>query len=401
MINIFLIPSWYPNKFYPLAGSFIKEQSIWISESKKVDFTVSIAEELFLTPWSFTKTVHSLFNYFFNSKIVEKQINNNYKEIYIQVLRWSKKILNGNFNSLYKAHKNNLIKTLKMKKIDIIHAHVAYPAGYIAYLLSREFNIPYIITEHMGPFPFKDLLKGNKPIREIEVAINNACEVVAVSESLKNDICRFYLKEPIIIPNFINEEIYKFSYQKNKKNKFIFLTVGSLISQKGIDLLIKSISRAKLKDDNIEFRIVGDGKEEKVLKMLANQYKIKNIKFLGRLSREKVREEFKNCDCFVLPSRHESFGIVYIEALAFGKPIIATKCGGPEMIVNDKVGLLIEKENIDELSKALIFMKNNIEKYNPLIIRKYFLKNFSKQANISKYIKLYKKIIAQGEKCVE
>ena len=103
--------------------------------------------------------------------------------------------------------------------------------------------------------------------------------------------------------------------------------------------------------------------------------------------------EFNKCDIFVLPSRHESFGIVYIEALAMGRPIIATKCGGPEMIVNDLNGLLINTDNIDSLSKAIIYMYHNYQKYSNEIIREDFMHRFSKESTVQKYKKIYKEVI--------
>lgn len=393
MLNIFSIPSWYPNRSHPLSGIFTKEKSLFISESGKVKFWISCIDEYKLSPRKPLKSITEIFNYIKSRNyFIEKKLNPNYIELWSKSFVWSKRILNGNFGNLYKIRKEHLERVLSITNIDVIHAHVSYPAGYIAYLLSKKFNIPYIVTEHMGPFPFKTLMKGNKPIKEIELAINNAYIVVAVSEYQKREILSFGLKEPIVIPNFINEDDYSLSTNLKKTDKFTFLTVGFLVPQKGIDLLIKAIPKSGL-CNVAEFRIVGDGPLFEKYKNLSIKMNVeKCIKFLGRISRDRVKREFTNCDCFVLPSRHESFGVVYIEALACGKPVIATKCGGPEDIVNDKVGLLIEKENIEELARALKYMYTNADKYNSEDIRKYFMENFSKKVNVPKYLNIYKEI---------
>jgi len=388
MFNIFLIPSWYPNRQYSLWGIFTKEQSLMISESGKARFFVSCIDEYLLEPRKPLKSFSEFFNYIKDKKFFIKKLNENYIEL------WSKILIRTNyFYNIYKIRKAHLEKVLSITNIDVIHAHVSYPGGYIAYLLSKEFNIPYIITEHMSPFPFESLIKNSKPIEELKMAVNNAYKVIAVSNHQKKEFLSFGLKEPILIPNFIDEDEYKIAKRGNNSDRFVFLSVGALNFQKGIDLLIKSIAISKL-CDKAEFRIVGDGPLYKEYKKLAIEMNVdKCIKFLGRLTRDEVKKEFEKCNCFVLPSRHESFGVVYIEALACGKPVIATKCGGPEDIVNNKVGLLIEKENIEELAEALKFMFANHKKYNPEEIRKHFLNNFSKKANVPKYLKIYKEVV--------
>ena len=104
------------------------------------------------------------------------------------------------------------------------------------------------------------------------------------------------------------------------------------------------------------------------------------MKFLGDLSRENVVKYIKESDVFVLPSRFETFGVVFIEALALGKPIIASRCGGPEDIVKQGNGLLVEVEDIDGLSKAMQHMYNEYEKYNHKDITKDCNERFSENA---------------------
>ena len=76
------------------------------------------------------------------------------------------------------------------------------------------------------------------------------------------------------------------------------------------------------------------------------------VRLLGALSREQARDELRGCDCFVLPSRHESFGVVLAEATACGRPVISTRCGGPESIVTKENGILVEKNRGWSWSKS-------------------------------------------------
>lgn len=393
-MNIFLIPSWYPVEENILSGSFTKEQSLMISEVYKNDlkYFVSFISSYSLSPKSIKQSVVNV------RKIINKKdflidILSNYTEYHSSCLSWSSYLFEGNLTCLLKKHREHIKSILKQNNnIDVIHAHVSYPAGYIAYRLSKEFDIPYIITEHMGPFPFEAYKKHNEILNKINLAMENSNEIIAVSNSLKKDIQRFGIKkEPIVIHNFIDDDLYKTEDVHN--DRFIVLTVGSMSEQKGIDILLKAISKMSDIDTKIEFRIVGDGPNKDNYIYLANRYNISNkVKFLGKLNRTNTIEEFKKCNLFVLPSRHESFGVVYIEALACGKPIIATKCGGPEDIVNEYNGVLIDKGDYLSLSKVIINTIKNYSKYDFKILRDDYLNRFSKKLNTQKYFDLYKKV---------
>jgi len=395
-MNIFLIPSWYPTKNNPISGVFTKEQSLMISENSEITYFVSIVEQYPISPKIFRKSFENLLHCF-QAKTTTKVISNRFIEHRESVLSWTALLFKGNFSSLLHKHKKYLKELLGINKIDIIHAHVSYPAGYIAYLLSKEFDIPYIITEHMSPFPFPKYIKDKKIINELNISLYNASKIIAVSEDLKKDIEQYGFKNIEVIPNFIDETRYTIG-DKIQNSKFTFLTVGGMSEQKGIDTLLYAISLVQDEISSIEFRIVGDGIKLEEYKGLSKKLGIDYlVKFLGQKNRDETVKEFQNCDVFILPSRHESFGIVYIEALACGKPIVATKCGGPEFIVNSNNGLLVEIDNQEELAKAILDMHKNYKQYDKEKIREEFINKFSKCSNIVHYSNVYSEVM----KCVE
>ena len=95
------------------------------------------------------------------------------------------------------------------------------------------------------------------------------------------------------------------------------------------------------------------------------------------------------CDAVILASSYETFGVVYIEALACGKPVIGVKNGGAEDIIIDDVGILVDTNSKDNLSKAIVEMILNINKYKYTTIRSYFLNNFEKSIIIDKLKDVY------------
>ena len=117
---------------------------------------------------------------------------------------------------------------------------------------------------------------------------------------------------------------------------------------------------------------------------------------MGLCSREEIAKQLKQCDCFVLASQSETFGVAYIEALAMGVPVIATKCGGPEAFVNEKNGLMVNVNDVEELTEALIYMYNNINMYDRKSISIEIQNKFSSEVVANKIINIYKEYLKKS-----
>ena len=111
---------------------------------------------------------------------------------------------------------------------------------------------------------------------------------------------------------------------------------------------------------------MGDGPEMPALRQQAEELGIsESVTFTGTYIRSDFAAELLKSDCFVLPSRSETFGIVYAEALATGTPVIATKCGGPEDFVDDTNGLLVPVDDVSALADAMKQMMTEADRYDP------------------------------------
>jgi len=129
---------------------------------------------------------------------------------------------------------------------------------------------------------------------------------------------------------------------------------------------------------NGTIRFGGDGHFLSDYQQLATSLGVANkCVWLGELSREQVREEMQRCSFYVLPSRHETFGNVLLEVMACGKPVVATRCGGPEDIVTNEVGVLCEKENVNALAAAIDDMQKNLRAFDAHAIRQHVVDRFS------------------------
>ncbi|EJF11739.1 MULTISPECIES: glycosyltransferase [Pontibacter] len=405
-MNVFIIPSWYPSKDNPLNGTFIEEQtynlcgfvpninigvSLWGQKDNQT--LLWLKDHIWNIPKIFSASLVSTSTAIIPNLTIYKS------PTYI----WSRKIFKGNLKGIIRANMNNIEQFVEQYgRVDLIHAHVGYPAGRIALELGRKLHIPYIITEHMIPFPSHyDTDKQGNLTSYYRQPYMQAAANVAVGESLRKTMISMGLPNVKTIPNFIDETLFKSLNNISKlslPSKFTFLTVCEIIPRKGIDVLLYAIKILSQKGINATFRIGGTGPLIEEYKAMAMKLNIEHcIEWLGPLTRERARNEHQQASAFVLPSHDESMGIVYIEALACGKPIIATRCGGPETIVKDINGILIEKNNPNELAAAILFMMKNYDMYDAHAIRQDFLNRYSKKAVIPQLINLYQEVIRQHQ----
>lgn len=396
-MNIFYIPSWYPEKENPNAGIFFKEQVFALAEAYPgINFTVSIYSSKNYS-LVMKKPVESFCKIlkFAGAKGYINKVKNNLTEIYTPGILYTKKLKRYD-NKIVKINEKNFLKGQELYgKFDLIHCHVSFPAGYTGMMLSKKYNVPYIITEHMGPFPFDEYIVNNKLSYRIFEPITNAKKVIAVSNALADSIEKFSFKRPGVIPNLVDGDVFNIK-PAPLNDKFTFFTLSSISEKKGVKVLIQSIKNVIEKDKNIRFRIGGAGEMLEQYKELSAKENLgEYITWLGALTREESVREFQKCDSFILPSFHESFGLVLAEALACGKPVISTKCGGPEDIINNENGILVNIGNAEELSDAILNIKNNIKKYNPENIRKNFSERFSKEIVTEQIVNIYKECLSK------
>jgi glycosyltransferase involved in cell wall biosynthesis len=157
---------------------------------------------------------------------------------------------------------------------------------------------------------------------------------------------------------------------------------------------VKEGSPARLK-------LAGDGPLRSSLERLARRLNLGDrIEFLGYLNREQVAGELQQSDCLVLPSEVETFGVVLVEAMAAGRPVIATRCGGPEDIVTEATGLLVPVNAEAALCRAMHTIRETYSNYEPEKIRRYVVDKFGEQTYGAAFKALFDELVS-GSRCPE
>ena len=262
-----------------------------------------------------------------------------------------------------KNAKKALENLLETEDIDIIHGHYLYPAGAAAVEVGKKHNIKTYVTAH-GSDMF-ELYKNQSFMRStIRKVLADADGVFAVSNALRHEIIATGVVgianktklswNSVDINRFSTKSNDSFKKEYKLEDKPIVLFVGNLIKRKNVDSLLEA---KKVANSDYYLVVVGDGPLFKKLTKKVEEEHIRDVIFTG--SRDDVEDIIPRCDVLILPSFSESFGLVLIEALACGKPVIGSDVGGISEIITDDVGMLIDPTKVSSIAMAVDRMIND------------------------------------------
>jgi L-malate glycosyltransferase len=274
--------------------------------------------------------------------------------------------LRGILFSIFATFK--LIKMVKKYDIDLIHAHYILPPGLISVIVGKILKKKTAITIHGSDIM---ILASNPILRYIiRFILKNSDDIFVVSNALKYEVLKLgitQIKNKITVTwNIVDVDKFRPGKKSNFKREIginsekpVILFVGNLVPQKGVEYLIKS--KKFLKTD-AEIVIVGNGPLYPKLKGMVEYEGIKGVTFTG--ARNDIYNVMPAADVVVLPSISESFGIVLLEAMASGKPVVGTDVGGIPEVINENFGIIVKPRKPMELAEAInkILLDNQLKK---------------------------------------
>ena len=350
MKHILYLPSWFPSRRNPYPGDFIKRHAEAASLYNRITIFYTAIDETINEP-----------------ELVEEKINENlfvYIYYYPSVKNILSPVINGvkRFSALRKIYN----KVFAGSSPDLVHVHVAYPAGLFALYLKKRKGSEYIISEHDGIYmPGYDNyhIPGKFEKKMIPLIYKNAKKIHAVSKSLAEALIGLKLAttDPIVIPNVVNGEIFKYR-EKGRSGTFRFIHISSLINQKNPEGMFEAISLVKKRRNDFVLKIIGPAKE-KFKKMVTDLSLEKHVIFMGEISYADVAKEINNSDAMIHFTRYETFGCVIAESLCCGVPVIVSDLDVTKELVTDGVnGLLVAESKVDDLAdKILYFMESGFQ----------------------------------------
>lgn len=385
--NLLVLPASFPNEsnsYY--GGIFVKDQ---VEELKKYFNEVFVICPIVFTA-GITKEDKNCHDYEFDNVHVYFP-----RVFHLPVSCFRKKQGLNYFNKITQVIKENHIE------FDLVHSHFTWISGYTGHLMKKKYDVPLIISVHEDPEWLLEEVESGK--KEIIESWKNADLIIRVN---KKDLylLKQFNENVLYLPNGFNGIFKKMDIitcrEKNNLplNKRIILNIGSLVEIKNHEVLIAAIAELVKKRDNILTLIIGEGHlksqlEKQIKKFNLNSY----IKIIGAQRHEDIPSFINASDVFVLPSINESFGIVQIESMACGVPVVATMNGGNEEIISsEEVGFLVE--NPFDSQKLAEKLENALEKdWNPQeIIQKN--NKYSLEIIVKDIYALYKGVLDDSNK---
>ncbi len=250
--------------------------------------------------------------------------------------------------------------------VSVIHAHAALPCGDAAAFVSRRLGIPFVVTIH-GLDVFNSCFQQGIAAawrREVSVGVyRRARKVICISDKVRRlleDAMGSEVRAEVVY-NGTDPGLFSPGFEQNET--LAILIVGNLLAGKGHELVLKALSRVKNSHPRLQCRLIGTGADRDRFAAVARNLGISDqVHFLGRRSRSEVAEAMRNCTVFVLPSRYEGLGCVYLEAMASGKPVVACRGQGiDEIIHHGSNGWLIPVDGLEELVQGLQVLLDDAE----------------------------------------
>jgi len=278
-----------------------------------------------------------------------------------------------------------LLRLVHKQNYDIIHYFFGLPTGLLSILPGKHQKIPYIVSLRGSDVPSYDLYnqrleKVHHYLKPVTIKIwKGAKKVVALSDSLRMTALKTAPTQEIrVIRNGIDTEIFHPVETKENHKPLKLITVSRLLERKGVQYVLAAIAQLPKKDFSLT--IVGLGNYETQLKKLCESYSLQSVvQFHGYCPNEMLPAMYQDSDVFLLTSLAESFGIVFLEAMACGLPVIAGRTGGIPAIISEENGILVEPKVIEEIKTAILTLRDKpeVRKQMGLINRRKVLKHYS------------------------
>jgi teichuronic acid biosynthesis glycosyltransferase TuaC len=312
---------------------------------------------------------------------------------------------------LYARLQRRIRKLHDVKPIDVIHAHAALPCGYAAALLSRRLKIPFVVTVH-GLDVFNSCFLAGIPAtwrRKASVHVYSEAQTVIcvsrkVEEILKTGMPtatgsavvyngvdpNLFSPNPVVNPVHFEPPDEPFDSE--------ILMVGNLLRSKGHELVLQALASLKSSFPGLQCRIIGEGLDHSLFGKLSCDLGIgQQVHFVGRQSRSEVADAMRRCSVFVLPSRNEGLGCVYLEAMSCGKPAIGCRGQGiDEVIEHGKNGWLVPTGGLEELVQGLAGLLTSLELRTRIgtAARQTIMKKFTLSHQADQLARIYRQAIA-------
>lgn len=382
-IKVLFLPAWYPHKHDPMFGLFVKQHALTLKPYAEVSVLNVVQDKQ-------QKETYS----------IETQVTDHLTEVHVYY-----KSSTLPFAPLRKVH--SLWRYIRAQKAgweviknssgmpDVCHVHILTRTGVLAWFLKRFKGIPYLITEHWSRyFPHNDHFKNPLHRWFTGKIVKRASKLTTVSEALKQAMQKKGLKHPdwTLLHNVVDSKRFKpLDVQRPDDKVRVFHISCFEDKSKNISGLLRAWAECIRQKPQMELVLIGDGPDKEDLEDYASELGINgHVHFTGVLEGDEFIDTIHQCDFSALFSRYETFGIVVPESLACGKPVVASKVGALPEILPEAFGILVEPEDEQALTKAILKMADDHSHYDADEMHAYVAEHFDTKAIGYQLYQLYR-----------
>lgn len=377
-MNILIVPSWHPTEDNPGNGVFFLNQAVALKQAGH--------QVTFLCP-HYTSP-RELFT-------LQRAWIKEYEQLGVHTVVYARPSWGANKLGLVCERTAGMMKdalryaSQKYGPFDLIHAHSFMGAGYGVCRNRDVLNVPIVVTEHLSLIGQDRLTK--RQIRNLRETVGSSDSFLAVSGNLKKDIeKRTGITGKIqVVPNMVSD-VFQYTPQTQKFAPFTFISAGSLIPDKGHGMTIRAFCEAFPPEAGVQLLICGEGAQRGNLEaLIAERHRTHQIQLLGQMSQQELSGIMARSHVFVLASQHETFGVVYIEAMACGLPVIGTKNGGSDEVLSAYGATAVDVGSQKQLSEAMTAAHSGYERFDRGRISREARKMYSQEAVVRRLEAVY------------
>ena len=384
-MHVLVLPKWYPGRPDLQLGDFIRKQMLAVAMKHRVSVIypcpVQDLTQEFEIALDETEGAWELRCYYSPSASPF----------------WPKrKALN--FIRYRRALRQGVAKLLRERgKPELIHAHILTRPVWMAWQLSRKWGIPFIVSEQSSVHLDGTWQRKRPMAKAIDrFLFRKATAHTAVSPHLAAALTRAGLGAAHkVVPNMIPGMDSPLPPRGPSGH---FMMVADLVDQtKNVSGVLRALAAARTQGHDLSLEVIGDGPDREMLHALADQLGIgKQVRWHGRLAQAEVLPAMAKAGTVIINSNFETFSVVTGEALASGKPVIATRCGGPEAFITTENGVLIPVADDEALRRAMTAMTQDHDKYDPKTVRESVGHRFDAQTVADGFDAVYQKVVRHG-----
>ena len=381
-MHVLFLPKWYPGRHDPQLGDFLRKQAMGVAHVAQVSVLYICG----------TKGAQALDLDELHQEDGLWELRCYYPASEHSFTPW--RVVINAMRHARRAHRGWRRVRAERGTPDLVHVHILNRPALLGLWLKWRYDIPYLVSEQSSEYMDGTFSRKNGASRWISRwLIARSAGMTAVSAHLGEQLKALGLVQRFdVVPNVIPGTDRPLPPKGTAGH---FLVVADLVDRtKNVSGVLRALAILRDQHPTARLSIIGDGPDRALLEQLCSGLDLTaRVEFLGRLANSKVLDHMARAGAVIINSNVETFSVVTGEALAQGKPVIATRCGGPAAFVNAHNGLLIPVGDDQALANAMDQLIRSWADVEPVTIRASVHDRFSPQAVGSAFLKIYTRVI--------